>query len=251
MNDNIAIMKKRTKRIIIISSSIGGVLVAGVAAFFIYVGIYQHATNDALTYLEDSTLSKVEDKNDYVTFQPKDGKSTNGFIFYPGGKVEYKAYAPLLRDLSDQGISSILVKMPFNLAVFNINGADNKQSLMPNVTSWYIGGHSLGGAMASSYLGNHAKEYNGVVLLAAYSTVDLTSSNLKTLSLLASNDKVINKDKYDSNRKNLPQLEEHTIEGGIHSYFGDYGIQGGDGSPTITVVEQRKEVVSLISSFIK
>ena len=244
-------MKKRTKRIIIISSSIGGVLVAVAAAFFIYVGIYQHATNDALTYLNDSTLSKVEDKNDYVTFQPKDGKSSKGFIFYPGGKVEYKAYAPLLRDLSDQGISSILVKMPFNLAVFNMNGADGKQPLMPDITNWYIGGHSLGGAMACSYLANHSKEYNGVVLLAAYSTVDLTSSNLKTLSLLASNDKVINKDKYDLNKKNLPQLEEHTIEGGIHSYFGDYGIQGGDGTPTITVAEQRKEVVSLITSFIE
>lgn len=243
-------MKKRTKRIIIISSSIGGVLVVSLAAFFIYVGIYQHATNDALTYLEDSALSRVEDKNDYVTFQPKDGSSTKGFIFYPGGKVEYKAYAPFLRDLSDMGISSIMVKMPFNLAVFNSNGADGKQSLMPSIKEWYIGGHSLGGAMACSYLGNHSSGYSGLILLAAYSTVDLSSTNLKTLSLLASDDKVINKGKYDSNKNYLPNLEEHTIEGGVHSYFGDYGIQGGDGSPTITVKEQREEVVSLVSFFI-
>lgn len=243
-------MKKSKKRLIIISSSIGAVLIATVAAFFIYVGIYQHATNDALTYLNDSDLSKVEDKNDYVTFQPKNGNSTKGFIFYPGGKVEYKAYAPLLRDLSDNGISSIMVKMPFNLAVFNINGANGKQSLMPSIKEWYIGGHSLGGAMASSYLENYSNEYNGLVLLAAYSTLNLSSTNLKTLSLLASNDKVINKDKYDSNKQNLPNLEEYTIDGGIHSYFGDYGIQNGDGSPTITVTEQRKEVVSLITSFV-
>ncbi len=243
-------MKKTKKRLIIVLSSIGGLLVAVTAAFFIYVGIYQHATSDALTYLNDSEFSKVEDKNDYVTFTPKNGESTKGFIFYPGGKVEYKAYAPLLRDLSDNGISSVMVKMPFNLAVFNMNGADKKQSLFPSIKDWYIGGHSLGGAMACSYLENHISEYNGVVLLAAYSTVDLSSTNLKTLSLLASNDKVINKSKYDSNKNHLPNLEEYTIEGGVHSYFGDYGIQNGDGNPTITVGEQRKETVTAITSFI-
>ncbi len=141
--------------------------------------------------------------------------------------------------------------MPFNLAVFNINGANNKQSLYPNISNWYIGGHSLGGAMASSYLGSHLSEYEGAILFAAYSTVDLTSkSDLKVLSLLASNDKVLKKDKYESNKKNLPNLVEKTIEGGIHSYFGDYGIQSGDGTPTITVTEQRKQIVSYISNFV-
>ncbi len=244
--------KKHRKKLIIVFSSIGGFLIACVCAFFIYVGIYNHATNEALEYLKDSETVKVEDTNSYVSFSPKKNDKNVGFIFYPGGKVEYKAYAPILSELSSEvGITSVLVKMPFNLAVFNMNGADNKQNLYPNISNWYIGGHSLGGAMACSYVSKHLTDYKGVILFAAYSTEDLTSNkDLKTLSLLASNDKVLKKDKYESNKKNLPNLVEKTIEGGIHSYFGDYGIQSGDGEPKITVKEQRKEIVEYITSFV-
>jgi hypothetical protein len=71
------------------------------------------------------------------------------------------------------------------------------------------------------------------------------------LSLLGENDEVLNKDKYESNKKNLPNLTEYTIKGGIHSYFGDYGIQKGDGTPTITNDEQRAEVVAAMTLFMK
>lgn len=173
-------------------------------------------------------------------------------FFYPGGKVEYKAYAPILSTLSSEaGITSVLVKMPFNLAEFNVNGADWKQALFPEISNWYIGGHSLGGAMSCSYLHNHLTEYKGIILFAAYSTFDLISNNeLRSLSLLASNDQVLKKEKYDSNKKNLPNLLEQTMDGGILSFFGDYGIQNGDGKPTITVEEQRAWIVKNIATFV-
>ncbi len=244
--------KKHHKKLIIALSSIGGFIAVCFVAFFIYAGIYNHATDDALNYLKDSETVKVEDTDSYVTFSPKKDDKKIGFIFYPGGKVEYKAYAPILNNLSSEiGITSVLVKMPFNLAVFDMNGADKKQDLYPEIKDWYIGGHSLGGAMSCSYLSKHLSDYRGAILFAAYSTEDLTdNSDLKVLSLLASNDHVLKKNKYNSNKKNLPNLIEKTIEGGIHSYFGDYGIQNGDGTPTITVAEQRKEIVSHISSFV-
>lgn len=249
------VKKNRKKRVLISLITFISLIAIIVASFFIYVSIYNHATDHAITYMEDSTLSEVKDHDDYVTFQPKANKvipiTKQGLIFYPGGKVEYKSYAPLLRSLSDLGITSILVKMPFNLAVFNKNGADNKQNLFKNVTSWYIGGHSLGGAMAADYLSSHHDEYKGLVLLGSYSTKDLSSyTNLSTLSLLAENDKVLNKDKYEANKNYLPSLTEVTIEGGIHSYFGDYGIQAKDGTPSITQEEQNKMMVSYISTFI-
>ena len=242
---------KKHKKLVIGLSITGGVLLSCFVAFSIYCGIYNHATDNALTYLKDSSNSTVKDEKSYVTFTPKENSKDSGLIFYPGGKVDYKAYAPFLRDLSDSGYGSVLVKMPLNLAVFKPNGADGKQALIPSISHWYISGHSLGGAMTCSYLGSHQSEYDGVILLAAYSTVDLTGdSSFKSLSLLAENDKVLNWNKYESSKKNLPNLTEVTIKGGIHSYFGDYGIQRKDGTPTITVEEQRKEVVSSIVSFL-
>ena len=246
--------KKRKKRIIITLVSVFSFVAILVGSFFIYTGIYNHATDHAISYLQNSTLSEVKDEDKYVSFQPKIDKVTqinkSGIIFYPGGKVEYKAYAPLLRDLSDKGIASVLVKMPFNLAIFNINGAKDKQSIFPNIENWYIAGHSLGGVMACSYLKNNYTNYKGIIMLGSYSTVDLSQTGLKTLSVLAENDKVLNKDKYEKNKSNLPNLTEITISGGIHSYFGDYGIQKGDGTPSISLEEQQKQIVLNISKFI-
>lgn len=247
--------KKSKKRIWIVLGSVFGFMAICVASFFIYVSIHYAPTDNAMTYLADSALSEVTESDDVITFQPKANKAVpitkDGIIFYPGGKVDYRAYAPLLRDLSDIGITSVLVKMPFNLAIFNVDGAKGKQSLFPKVENWYIGGHSLGGAMASAYLGKHPDDFKGLLLLGSYSTVDLSSySNLRTLSILASKDQVLNQDKYSQNKKNLPSLTEMTIEGGIHSYFGDYGLQKGDGVPEISFDQQRKQMVVAISLFV-
>ncbi len=248
-------MKKKTKRILITWISIFSVIAVLVGSFFTYVSIYYHGTDNAASYLEDSTLSEVTDAKDCVTFQPKANKVTtitkDGILFYPGGKVEYKAYAPLLRSLSDLGITSVLVKMPFNLAVFNINGAKNKQEKFPNVENWYMAGHSLGGAMAATYLSKHTSDFKGLILLGAYSSVDLSSETaLSTLSILASKDGILNQEKYEKNKSHLLNLTEVTIDGGIHSYFGDYGLQRGDGVPEISYDDQRKAITSYISLFV-
>lgn len=244
--------KKKHKGLIITLSIIGVVFIALFSAFFGYTADYYKPTENCLTYLNDSSYTSVKEENKYITFIPKNSTSIdNGVIFYPGGKVDYRSYAHLLRDLSDKGVASILVKMPFNLAVLNKNAANNKQTLIPSVTNWYISGHSLGGSMACSYLKKHSEEYKGIIMLASYSTTDLSSTNLKTLSLTASNDKVLSWTKYESNKSKLPNLTEYKIEGGIHSYFGDYGHQDGDGEATISVDVQTKQVVDNIVKFVK
>lgn len=244
--------KFKHKGTVITLSIIGTFVLAICISFFTYVSIYYKPTDNCLTYLKDSDYSTVKEEKKCIVFSPKkEVENSSGIIFYPGGKVDYRSYAHLLRDLSDNGISSVLIKMPFNLAVFNINAANDKKDFLPNVTNWYIGGHSLGGSMASSYLNKHYEEYKGLILLASYSTVDLsTYSNLKTLSLLASEDKVLKIDKYSVNKSNLPNLTEYTIERGNHSYFGDYGLMSNDGEPSITVNEQTKIVKDKIVDFI-
>lgn len=204
----------------------------------LYVSSYYPANDMALEALSySSTLNIRHLSDETLVFEPE--SPNTGFIFYPGGKVEYTAYAPLLRTLAENGILCILVKMPFNLAVLDVNAADELQNLYPEVENWYIGGHSLGGSMAASYLENHVEDYKGLVLLASYSTVPLNTTNLKVISIYGSNDQVLNAEKYQANRTNLPDdFIEYVIEGGSHAYFGAYGLQKGDGIATLSNTQQ-------------
>ena len=211
-------------------------IIAGVCAG--YVGDYYRTDQNAIeAFAPINAVSTELLDDDTLVFKPEN--ATKGFIFYPGGKVEYTAYRPLMAACAQQGILCILVEMPFNLAVLDINAADGLQELYPEIEEWYIGGHSLGGSMAASYLADHIDDYDGLILLGSYSTVDLSQTDLDVLSVCGSEDKVMNRVKYDENKSNLPgDLIEVVIEGGCHAYFGMYGAQEGDGKPTISNEEQ-------------
>lgn len=146
----------------------------------------------------------------------------------------------------------VLVKMPCNLAVLDINAADGIQEKYPEIEDWYIGGHSLGGSMAASYLANRTDDYEGLILLGSYSTADLSDTSLEVLSVYGSEDLVLNHEKYAKNRSNLPEgFTEIVIDGGCHAYFGMYGVQDGDGTPAITNEEQITRTVDSIAQFME
>ncbi|MBR6513289.1 MAG: alpha/beta hydrolase [Clostridia bacterium] len=221
--------------------SVLSVLIIITSACVIYLFDYYHADPDAVgAYAELDGNIVFEAENSEV-----------GFIFYPGGKVEYTAYAPLMSALAERGITCVLVEMPFNLAVFDIDAAEGIQADYPHIKDWYIGGHSLGGSMAASYLADNAEDYRGLVLLGSYSTADLNETVLKVLSVYGSEDKVLNLDKYNQYKPNLPDdFTELVIEGGCHAYFGAYGEQKGDGKAAITREEQTEQTVSAILDMI-
>lgn len=212
------------------------VLVIAVAA---YLNTYYPADSRAMDALAHPAPGvTVEAAGDgALAFLPDD--PTAGLIFYPGGKVEYTAYAPLMEACAQKGVLCVLVKMPFNLAVFDPNAADGIQEQYPQVTDWYMGGHSLGGVMAGSYVAKHAEDYEGLCLLASYSTEDLSDSGLRVLSVTATEDRVLNWEKYTEALGNLPDNATYAeLEGGCHGQFGSYGPQKGDGIPTISGEEQ-------------
>ena len=110
----------------------------------------------------------------------------------------------------------------------------------------------MGGSMAASYLSENINEYDGLVLLGSYSTADLSKEDIRALSVFGSEDKVMNKEKYDEYKINLPEnFSEEVIDGGCHAYFGMYGQQEGDGTPTITNAEQIQKTAEIINAFIK
>lgn len=237
--------KNRLKKWKLLSAAASIIVILSVICV-IYVNNYYRADGTALDALQSDGVAKVEWIEDNVAaFIPEE--ITAGLIFYPGGKVEYTAYAPLMHGLAEEGILCVLPEMPCNLAVFDINAADGIQEKFPKVENWYIGGHSLGGAMAAGYVAEHMDDYEGLILLAAYAAKDISQSGLQVLSVYGSRDGVLDREKYTENLTNLPEdRTEYVIEGGCHAQFGSYGRQKGDGEPEISGEEQRKVTIGYI-----
>ena len=221
------VRKLTRKKLIICIVSVLLALSLTAGGFLIYTADYYKADMSAIdAYRPEGAEYTEREIGSALVFEPE--SSRFGFIFYPGGKVEYTAYVPLMRALAARGILAVLIEMPFNLAVLDMNAADGYTELFPDISGWFIGGHSLGGSMAASYAAKHSDEFDGVVLLGAYSTASLTE--LSVLSVYGENDGVMNRKKYEKYKSNLPSdFTEYEIAGGNHAGFGMYGNQSGDG----------------------
>ena len=226
------------------------IIIIGLVRLSSWLGDYYRATDRAWSYIDEPAHGVTVDYVDNtIVYRPENPEAA--MIFYPGGLVETEAYAPLLEQLAENGIMVVEVAMPHYLAMLDANGARGIKAKYPEVDRWYLGGHSLGGAMVSLYAARHQDEYEGAVLLAAYSTEDISDSDMDVLLMYGSEDKVINMDNYKKNLPNLPKdYQEVVIDGGCHAYFGDYGMQKGDGTPSITVQEQTQITVDSIVEFI-
>ena len=231
-----SIVEHKSKPFLIITSAILTLAILfGTCA--IYLGDYYRADHEAISAFLPQGTAWEEGTDGTIVFEPEG--ATAGFIFYPGGKVEHRAYIPLMQACAEQGILCVLVEMPFHLAVLDINAADGIQAKYPQVQDWYIGGHSLGGSMAAAYLEKNAEDYEGLILLGSYSATNLSQSGLEVLSIFGSEDQVMNREKYEENKVNLPEgFTEVIFDGGCHAYFGMYGPQDGDGTPTISNEDQ-------------
>lgn len=238
------------KKLIITLSIVFGTLILLLGAFFIYVGIYYHADTTAIEGFDYVGFEERETDDGVLAYVPNTDFDT-GVIFYPGGKVEYEAYIPLMEALASKGILSILVDMPFNLAVFDTDRATGVFEGFFMVENWYMAGHSLGGSMACKYVKENQQFFKGVILLGSYSTENLSDTSLSVLSIYGSEDKVLNREKYEENKSNLPKnTKEYVINGGNHAYFGVYGEQKGDGTATVTNAEQIEITALQILDFV-
>ena len=235
---------KHKKRLIAIALALATL----VTVFAVYVGVYYRADGEAVSAYVDASGVEVTEAAGYYAVGNENAK--RGLVFYPGGKVEAKAYLPLAIALAKEGILTVVVKMPCNLAVFGINSASRVIKEYDSVEKWFVGGHSLGGSMAASYAKKHQDKVEGVILLGAYSTADLSGTGLSVLAAYGSNDGVMNMKSYEKNLKNLPTGASYlVIDGGNHAGFGMYGEQKGDGNATITRAEQIAIATEMINNF--
>ena len=243
-------LKTAKKRRLFLLLALCAALVLGCA---VYVGDYYRADETALAALQSSGKVTAETSSDSILFIPA-AEPVTGFIFYPGGKVEHTAYAPLLQELAQNGILCVLLEIPFRLAVLDMNAAEgiptDLASRFPTVTDWYLGGHSLGGSMAAIHLSKTLPDspYQGLVLLASYSTADVSA--FPVISLYGTEDQVLNFEKYAKYRSNLPgDTVEIPLEGGNHANFGSYGFQKGDGMASLSAAEQLEMTVQYLLEF--
>lgn len=205
------------------------------SSMLIYLNDYYEADSWVYEILQEEN---VEQLGDYTILH---GNSDIGIIFYPGAKVEAEAYLPILQKLQNHGFTCILVHMPFNMAIFNVAGADGVFDLLPNISNWYMAGHSMGGGMASSYASENQDRIKGLLLLGAYVYGDFPVEKALTI--------------YGSYNSNLEEKIDYTeniliIEGGNHAKFGNYGEQKGDPNGDITHEQQQDIAVETIVDFI-
>ncbi len=236
--------KKKSLRITLILLS--ALLLLGGLVLWLFTGSYP-AGDKAKAALVSDELVTVTEFGSLTVFEPQSYE--RGIIFYPGGRVDHKAYSPLMRELAETGYLCVLVAMPLDFAFLNADGADEAREMFPNIQSWVIGGHSLGGVMAANYAAENAEKYDTLLLLASYTTENISDAGFNVISIYGENDGVLNFDNYEKNKTNLPVgTKEYVIDGGNHAMFGDYGHQKGDGVGSISSEEQIAEVIKILSN---
>ncbi len=239
----------KTKKTLI---SVAAVIVALVVICTAYLTSYSKANITSSAFMAinyGENYIRPHRLENQIVLAPEEAKA--GLIFYPGGKVEADAYIPLMMACAQQDIFCVIAEMPFYLAVFDKDAAGNIINEYPEIETWYIAGHSLGGSMVASYAAENTDGLEGIILLGAYSTADLSDSKLKVLSIYGSEDEVMNKKNYDKYKNNLPKdFSEFVIKGGNHAFYGVYGTQRGDGKAAITNEEQIKITAQKIIEFI-
>jgi dienelactone hydrolase len=208
----------------------------------IYIKDYYEASDYVHALMEENS-SRITSEGQYTSIRPKEVfEEPIGIIFYPGGKVEAIAYMPLLMQLADQGVRPVLVEMPGNLAVLDINAAEDVFGMYQEIEHWYIAGHSLGGAMASQYMEKNHDKVEGLILLGAY---PVNNAPVDTLVIYGTHDLLLDLEQVAK----ADQVYE--IKDGNHAYFGDYGEQEGDGKARISREQQQEETVNRIMEFIE
>lgn len=228
----------RRKKWLVAGGSVLLILAILAGAFLWYVSDYYRAEDVALEFLaQDNGISQ----RDNLTILSPTAPTETAIIFYPGAKVEAEAYLPLLDQIRQTGVTCILVHMPFNMAIFDANAAEEVIAQFPEFQHWYVAGHSMGGAMASKFASDHPDQVDGLILMGAYIYGNYPDEKALTI--------------YGSLNQSVEDHIDYTeniveIEGGNHAQFGNYGPQKGDLPAAISAEEQQAQTVAAIEAFL-
>ena len=231
-----------------------GVLVGAAVAGFVLWG------SNPLPPMAEAEAALVSDAQmtvqtgRWLVFQPVGAQPETGLIFYPGGRVDARAYAPAARAIAQKGFLVVIVPMPLNLAVLNPGAAAKVIAAYPEIRHWAVGGHSLGGSMAANFIKNHPGVVEGLALWASYpaSSDDLSTADLHVVSIYGSRDGLATGEKIAASKALLPVGTTWVaIEGGDHAQFGWYGDQPGDNPAAISRQEQQDQIIRATTALLE
>jgi hypothetical protein len=225
-------------------------LVLGVVVFLIWTQLVMPADRAAAQAVFDNPAVTVTDTPDSVVIAPTDGGSQEGLVFIPGAKVDPYAYlATLSGTVEETGMTVVITKPVLNLAFFDQRSLETFTAVAPEVDTWFVGGHSLGGVRACMYAADD--DVAGLVLFGSYCASAVTDPDLPVLSLSGSEDRLSTPEKIDDTASLLPEDTTFVrIEGASHASFGAYGAQPGDGVPTLSAADSARAITEALSEFV-
>jgi pimeloyl-ACP methyl ester carboxylesterase len=244
---------RRVPRAVVVLVAIGIVLVLVVVAFLGWASTPMMGNRQrALEVWRDPAVA-VKDVGDAVMLTPAKGAapaSGQGLVFIPGALVDPYAYMwKLSGAVVDTGLTVVITKPTLNLAFFDTRPLSAFTAHAPNVTSWYVGGHSLGGVRACQLAAG--PDVKGLVLFGSYCANDLSHSALRVLSIGGTRDGLSTPAKIAANRHLLPATATLVeIRGMDHAQFGDYGAQPGDNPATISDRKARAQLTTALDRFL-
>ena len=204
------------------------------------------ATPRALDALADGRGVDVAQSRTRLVLRPTGATSPVGVVFYPGAKVDARAYAAILRPIAEAGHLVVIVKLPYGIAFASPNAAGRVIRSERGVRRWVVAGHSLGGTVAARYAGGGHARVAGLLLWASYPASSIRDrTGLAVTSVSATNDGLATPDDIAASHSDLPPDTRFVaIEGAVHADFGDYGAQSGDGTATIPHAEAQRRIVA-------
>lgn len=220
--------------------------------------IGQDAVTDAAS-AKVVPVVEVENGASTVVARPPSGVALKDVlvIIYPGGLVRPQAYEWLARALAVRGYTTVIPQFSFDLAVTDTGRATALIARYAEGRKVVLAGHSLGGAMAGQYLADELRAgrqpVSGLVLMGAYPPdgADLSGAQLKAVSLQGEFDHVADQSKVVDGLKRLPAGSRLVqIDGAVHSFFGRYGPQAGDGIPTVARAAAEAQILGAFEVFL-
>lgn len=226
--------------------------VIGMVAAVTWVGVTAWlrpfpAVEPALAAMESDGRVVVTESATRIVMEPAEGATGVGVVFYPGARVDPRAYAAHLAQVAETGHPVVIVKEPLGIAFLSLGSLADVSA--GDGGSWVAAGHSLGGTVAT--LEAESASAAGLVLWASYPAGDMSDWDGAVLSVSGSEDGLSTPDAIEASRADLPpDAVFHEVAGATHAQFGSYGEQPGDGFPSIDAGSALMEIAQTTVLFL-
>jgi hypothetical protein len=242
--------RRRLRRIRITGWTALTSLLVTLVGFLTYFHIVFPAERSATLEVFRDDRVQVEARDARVIMSPTGDSLAEGVLYFPGARVDPYSYLYPLVDIAAAGTTVVIVDPLFNMALIDSRGVSELTSDFPEITSWILAGHSLGGVKACLEASHPSVTH--LVLFASYCANDISDLDISVLHVVGDRDGLLD----DSLRRDAESLlppGRHTtitLQGANHADFGTYGPQPGDGESTVTDQVMRTMITDALDAHI-